>query len=182
MKTTRFLWWFHEQSFVIFWVSWCQNKCFWKRFTCKSGMFCGDMQKTMNFFFICQVWNKIEFCQYYRVIASITKKIFKNLNNNHGLRYVRSPAITAFRLYTMGWIHFCSAFSFPCNNIFFTVFGQPTYLRQDNFFLKKVIKDSLSARRLIQKCLWCFSSSSFLTKHDFHYLLLCQCNTLHFFS
>ena len=25
---------FHEQSFVILWVSWCKNKCFWKRFTC----------------------------------------------------------------------------------------------------------------------------------------------------
>ena len=26
--------WFNEQSFVILWVSWCMNKCFWKRFTC----------------------------------------------------------------------------------------------------------------------------------------------------
>ena len=25
---------FPEQSFVILWVSWCKNKCFWKRFTC----------------------------------------------------------------------------------------------------------------------------------------------------
>ena len=27
-------WNYHEQSFVILWVSWCKNKCFWKRFTC----------------------------------------------------------------------------------------------------------------------------------------------------
>ena len=26
---------FNEQSFAILWVSWCKNKCFWKRFTCK---------------------------------------------------------------------------------------------------------------------------------------------------
>ena len=26
---------FNEQSFIILWVSWCKNKCFWKRFTCK---------------------------------------------------------------------------------------------------------------------------------------------------
>ena len=25
---------FDEQSFVILWVSWCSNTCFWKRFTC----------------------------------------------------------------------------------------------------------------------------------------------------
>ena len=25
---------FNEQSFVISWVSWYKNKCFWKRFTC----------------------------------------------------------------------------------------------------------------------------------------------------
>ena len=24
----------NETIFVIFWVSWCKNKCFWKRFTC----------------------------------------------------------------------------------------------------------------------------------------------------
>ena len=27
---------FHEQSFVILWVSWCKNKCFWKIFTCST--------------------------------------------------------------------------------------------------------------------------------------------------
>ena len=27
-------WNYHEQSFVILWVSWCKNKFFWKRFTC----------------------------------------------------------------------------------------------------------------------------------------------------
>ena len=27
-------WYINEQSFVILWVSWCENKCFWKRFTC----------------------------------------------------------------------------------------------------------------------------------------------------
>ena len=26
---------FNEQSFVILWVSWCKNKSFWQRFTCK---------------------------------------------------------------------------------------------------------------------------------------------------
>ena len=26
---------FNEQYFVILWVSWCKNRCFWKRFTCK---------------------------------------------------------------------------------------------------------------------------------------------------
>ena len=26
--------WFNDQSFVILWVSWNKNKCFWKRFTC----------------------------------------------------------------------------------------------------------------------------------------------------
>ena len=25
---------FNELSFVILWVSWCKNKCFWQRFTC----------------------------------------------------------------------------------------------------------------------------------------------------
>ena len=32
-----FMYWickFNEQSFVILWVSWCHNKCFWKIFTC----------------------------------------------------------------------------------------------------------------------------------------------------
>ena len=27
------------QSSVILWVSWCKNKCFWNRFTCKSCAF-----------------------------------------------------------------------------------------------------------------------------------------------
>ena len=27
-------WLINEQYFVIFWVSWCKNKCFWQRFTC----------------------------------------------------------------------------------------------------------------------------------------------------
>ena len=27
-------WKFNRQSFVILWVSYCKNKCFWKRFTC----------------------------------------------------------------------------------------------------------------------------------------------------
>ena len=36
---TFWAWNFHEQSFVIFWVSWCKNKCFWKRFTCTSNCF-----------------------------------------------------------------------------------------------------------------------------------------------
>ena len=33
---------FNEQSFVILWVSWYKNKCFWKRFTCKGNkkVFC----------------------------------------------------------------------------------------------------------------------------------------------
>ena len=26
---------FNEQSFVILWVSWCKNKCFWQIFTCR---------------------------------------------------------------------------------------------------------------------------------------------------
>ena len=32
--TTDCSWNYHEQSFVIYilWVSWCKNKCFWKRF------------------------------------------------------------------------------------------------------------------------------------------------------
>jgi hypothetical protein len=30
---------FNEQSFVILWVSWCKNKCFWKRFTCTVHIF-----------------------------------------------------------------------------------------------------------------------------------------------
>ena len=35
--TTDCSWNYHEhykRSFVILWVSWCQDKCFWKRFTC----------------------------------------------------------------------------------------------------------------------------------------------------
>ena len=32
--TTDCSWNYHEQSFVILWVSWRKNKCFWKRFTC----------------------------------------------------------------------------------------------------------------------------------------------------
>ena len=32
-------WWFNEQSFVILWVSWVKNKCFWKRFTCISCLY-----------------------------------------------------------------------------------------------------------------------------------------------
>ena len=27
---------FNEQSVVILWVSWCKNKIFWQRFTCKN--------------------------------------------------------------------------------------------------------------------------------------------------
>ena len=27
-------WQFNEKYFIISWVSWCKNKCFWKRFTC----------------------------------------------------------------------------------------------------------------------------------------------------
>ena len=26
--------WFYEQSVIILWVSWCKNKCCWKRFAC----------------------------------------------------------------------------------------------------------------------------------------------------
>ena len=29
----------NEQSFVILWVSWYKNKCFWKRFACKWYIF-----------------------------------------------------------------------------------------------------------------------------------------------
>ena len=30
---------FNEQSVVILWVSWCKNKSFWQRFTCKVHIF-----------------------------------------------------------------------------------------------------------------------------------------------
>ena len=46
-------WNFHEQSFVIFWVSWCKNKCFWKRFTCTSNCFrsfFGRIEDTKKYF------------------------------------------------------------------------------------------------------------------------------------
>ena len=38
-----FMYWtgeFNGQSFVILWVSWCKNKCFWQRFTCTKLQSC----------------------------------------------------------------------------------------------------------------------------------------------
>ena len=51
---------FNEQSFVIFWVSWCKNKCFWKRFTCNT--LCISWIKvdlTVKILFYVHTWERI---------------------------------------------------------------------------------------------------------------------------
>ena len=42
-------WQFNEQSFVILWVIWCKNKCFWQRFTCTYVQFGPISRNLPNF-------------------------------------------------------------------------------------------------------------------------------------
>ena len=46
----------NEQFFVILWVSWCKNKSFWQRFTCKSSLLSYVTSKTRTRVCTVKLW------------------------------------------------------------------------------------------------------------------------------
>ena len=80
---------FHEQSFVMLWVSWCKNKYLWKRFTCtgkslsKALLFAGYGENMLRIKIVLNVRNS--FCSQH-VLPRFELGIFMywtcNLMNN----------------------------------------------------------------------------------------------------
>ena len=121
----------------------------------------------------------------FSVIKSIPRRHFKDLNNNHGLRYVRSPH---YSLQTTQWdeFNFGGAFLFPCNYLPIFSWDFFNLLIYVIINLKKMIKASgfisflLASEEAHAKVSLVFFIKPIFDKAQLSlWELLCRCDVLH---